>query len=68
MGFDGAPTADSEVYGKLDKSVREVHESQVVLLNVFFHNVAWQIMNLESLFYYISSLHDICLDYHDRHF
>lgn len=30
-GFDGAPTADSEIFGKLDKSVREVHESQALL-------------------------------------
>lgn len=27
--FDGDPTADSEVYSKLDKSVRDDHESQV---------------------------------------
>lgn len=27
--FDGAPTADSEIYSKMDKSVRDAHESRV---------------------------------------
>lgn len=27
--FDSDPTADSELYNKLDRSVRDVHESQV---------------------------------------
>lgn len=27
--FDGPPTADSETYNKLDKSVRDAHESRV---------------------------------------
>lgn len=27
--FDSAPTADSEIYNKLDKRVRDAHESQV---------------------------------------
>ncbi|KAF8397452.1 hypothetical protein HHK36_016369 [Tetracentron sinense] len=30
--FDGDPTADSEIYSKLDKSVRDVHESQASYL------------------------------------
>ncbi|PSS09766.1 hypothetical protein CEY00_Acc12681 [Actinidia chinensis var. chinensis] len=29
--FDGAPTADSEVYSKLDKSVRDAHESRAIM-------------------------------------
>ncbi|KAL5757753.1 hypothetical protein ACOSP7_020364 [Xanthoceras sorbifolium] len=29
--FDGAPTADSEHFGKLDQSVREAHESRAVM-------------------------------------
>lgn len=27
--FDNAPTADSELYGKLEKTIRDAHESQV---------------------------------------
>lgn len=27
--FDSAPTADSEIYGKLDQSVRDAHETHV---------------------------------------
>lgn len=30
--FDGAPTADSEIYSKMDKSVRDAHESRVSYL------------------------------------
>lgn len=33
--FDSAPTADSEIYNKLDKRVRDAHESQV--------NTTWNI-------------------------
>lgn len=29
--FDSAPTADSEIYSKLDKTVRDSHESQAIL-------------------------------------
>lgn len=29
--FDSAPTADSEIYSKLDKAVRDSHESQAIL-------------------------------------
>ncbi|EXB74581.1 hypothetical protein L484_026278 [Morus notabilis] len=29
--FDSAPTADSEVYSKMDQSIRDAHESQAVL-------------------------------------
>ncbi|KAI3954668.1 hypothetical protein MKW98_019799 [Papaver atlanticum] len=29
--FDGEPTADSEVFSKLDKTTREVHESQAIM-------------------------------------
>ncbi|KAI8544508.1 hypothetical protein RHMOL_Rhmol08G0302600 [Rhododendron molle] len=29
--FDSAPTADSELYSKLDKSVRDAHESQAIM-------------------------------------
>ncbi|KAJ0755554.1 putative RNA polymerase II associated factor Paf1 [Helianthus annuus] len=29
--FDGAPTADSESYNKMDKSVRDAHESQAIM-------------------------------------
>ncbi|KAA8540353.1 hypothetical protein F0562_024728 [Nyssa sinensis] len=29
--FDSAPTADSETYNKLDKSVRDAHESQAIM-------------------------------------
>nr|GEW90224.1 protein PAF1 homolog [Tanacetum cinerariifolium] len=29
--FDGAPTADSESYNKMDKSVRDAHEAQAVM-------------------------------------
>lgn len=31
--FDSAPTADSEIYSKLDKTVRDSHESQVSFLS-----------------------------------
>ncbi|KAJ9692252.1 hypothetical protein PVL29_011360 [Vitis rotundifolia] len=31
--FDSAPTADSEIYSKLDKTVRDSHESQVSYLS-----------------------------------
>ena len=30
--FDSAPTADSEIYNKLDHSTRDAHESQVIHL------------------------------------
>lgn len=29
--FDGAPTADSEIYSKMDKSVRDAHESRAIM-------------------------------------
>lgn len=29
--FDSAPTADSEIYNKMDKSVRDAHESQAIM-------------------------------------
>ncbi|KAM7476005.1 hypothetical protein LguiB_023248 [Lonicera macranthoides] len=29
--FDNAPTADSELYGKLEKTVRDAHESQAIM-------------------------------------
>lgn len=29
--FDNSPTADSEIYSKLDKSVRDSHEAKVSL-------------------------------------
>ncbi|XP_038718092.1 protein PAF1 homolog [Tripterygium wilfordii] len=30
-GFDSAPTADSEIYSKLDQSVRDAHESRAIM-------------------------------------
>ena len=36
--FDNAPTADSEIYNKLDKSVRDAYESRVsyvTIVNIF---------------------------------
>ena len=32
MAFDNAPTADSEIYSKLDRSVCDAHESQVIFV------------------------------------
>lgn len=32
VAFDSAPTVDSEIYSKMDPSVRDAHESQVKLL------------------------------------
>ncbi|XP_020600141.1 protein PAF1 homolog [Phalaenopsis equestris] len=29
--FDGAPTADAEMYNKLDRSIRDAHESQAIM-------------------------------------
>ena len=31
--FDSAPTADSEIYSKLDQTVRDTHESKVGYLS-----------------------------------
>ncbi|KAF1002271.1 protein PAF1 homolog [Apium graveolens] len=31
VNFDSAPTGDSEIYQKLDKSVRDAHESQAIM-------------------------------------
>ncbi|GAV61260.1 Paf1 domain-containing protein [Cephalotus follicularis] len=31
VAFDGAPTVDSEIYGKLDQSLRDAYESQAVM-------------------------------------
>ncbi|PON54355.1 RNA polymerase II associated factor Paf [Parasponia andersonii] len=31
VAFDNAPTAESEIYGKLDHSIRDAHESQAIL-------------------------------------
>lgn len=38
MAFDSAPTADSEIYSKLDHSVRDAHESQVSYLFLMHDN------------------------------
>lgn len=36
--FDGDPTADSELYNKLDRSIRDEHESQVSLVTIVQSN------------------------------
>ncbi|KAK4269316.1 hypothetical protein QN277_022488 [Acacia crassicarpa] len=33
--FDSAPTADTEIYSKLDKSVRDAHESRAIMKSYF---------------------------------
>ena len=38
VAFDSAPTADSEIYGKLDHSVRDAHGSQVSYLFIMHDN------------------------------
>lgn len=37
VAFDGAPTADSEIFSKLDDSVRDEHESRVSQHMVLLH-------------------------------
>lgn len=35
VNFDGDPTADSEQYNKLDRSIRDELESQVIFFHMF---------------------------------
>ncbi|CAH1422700.1 unnamed protein product [Lactuca virosa] len=63
--FDGAPTADSESYNKMDKSVRDAYESQAVMKS-FVANTSGSAKPDKFLAYMVPSVGELSKDIYDE--
>lgn len=65
VSFDGAPTADSEIFGKLDSSVREDHEAKAVLKS--YATIGSDQANPDRfLAYMVPSMNELSKDIYDE--
>ncbi|XP_076941349.1 protein PAF1 homolog [Bidens hawaiensis] len=64
--FDGPPTVDSESYNKMDKSVRDAHESQAVMKS-FVANSSDPAKPDKFLAYMVPSVGELSKDIYDEH-
>lgn len=63
--FDNAPTVDSEIYSKLDKSVRDAHESQAIMKS-FVATTSDSAKSDKFLAYMVPSLDELHKDMYDE--
>ncbi|KAJ0950302.1 putative RNA polymerase II associated factor Paf1 [Helianthus annuus] len=63
--FDGPPTVDSESYNKMDKSVRDAHESQAVMKS-FVANTSDPAKPDKFLAYMVPSVGELSKDIYDE--
>ncbi|KAI3727281.1 hypothetical protein L1987_67094 [Smallanthus sonchifolius] len=63
--FDGAPTADSESYNKMDKSVRDAHESQAIMKS-FVSSTSGSAKPDKFLAYMVPSVGELSKDVYDE--
>ncbi|KAK1434168.1 hypothetical protein QVD17_11086 [Tagetes erecta] len=63
--FDGAPTADSESYNKMDKSVRDAHESQAIMKS-FVASTSGSAKPDKFLAYMVPSVGELSKDVYDE--
>ncbi|KAI7727674.1 hypothetical protein M8C21_001130 [Ambrosia artemisiifolia] len=64
--FDGPPTVDSESYNKMDKSVRDAHESQAVMKS-FVASTSDSAKPDKFLAYMVPSVGELSKDIYDEH-
>lgn len=63
--FDGAPTADSESYNKMEKSVRDAHESQAIMKS-FVASTSGSAKPDKFLAYMVPSVGELSKDIYDE--
>ncbi|KAI3737668.1 hypothetical protein L2E82_27678 [Cichorium intybus] len=64
--FDGPPTVDSESYNKMDKSVRDAHESQAIMKS-FVASTSDSAKPDKFLAYMVPSVGELSKDIYDEH-
>ncbi|KAK3018920.1 hypothetical protein RJ639_003517 [Escallonia herrerae] len=64
--FDSAPTADSEIYSKLEKPVRDAHESQAIMKS-FMATTSDSAKPDKFLAYMVPSTDELSKDIYDEH-
>jgi len=64
VGFDSAPTADSELHGKLDQTVRDAYESQAIMKS---YVATGSDADKSFLAYMVPSPDELSKDMYDEH-